>query len=76
MKAGVPMNAVTTPGGISVAIPCLIAYAFLVQTGNTILDDVERYGSRILLILRARKTDSFFLKLQRYFEQVNRGYEG
>jgi len=24
---------------------------------------------------RRRKTDSFFLKLQRYFEQVNRGYE-
>jgi len=55
LASGIAMAMYTTAGGISVAIPCLVAYSILVQRGNAILDDVERYGSRILLLLRARR---------------------
>jgi biopolymer transport protein ExbB len=54
LAAGIGMAMYTTAGGIAVAIPCLVAYAILVQRGNSILDDVERYGTRVLLLLRAR----------------------
>lgn len=57
LAAGIAMAMYTTAGGISVAIPCLVTYSILVQRGNAILDDVERYGTRILLLLRARKQD-------------------
>lgn len=54
LAKGIAMAMYTTAGGISVAIPCLVSYAILVQRGNAILDDVERYGARVLLLLRAR----------------------
>lgn len=54
LAEGIAMAMYTTAGGIAVAIPCLICYAILVQRGNTLLDDVERYGTRVLLLLRAR----------------------
>ncbi|MEQ1565359.1 MAG: MotA/TolQ/ExbB proton channel family protein [Myxococcota bacterium] len=55
LAQGIAMAMYTTAGGISVAIPCLVSYAVLVQRGNAILDDVERYGTRLLLLLRARR---------------------
>ncbi len=51
---GIAIAMYTTAGGIAVAIPCLIAYAMLVQRGNAILDDTDRFGTRMLLLLRAR----------------------
>ncbi|MEQ1500767.1 MAG: MotA/TolQ/ExbB proton channel family protein [Myxococcota bacterium] len=54
LAAGIAMAMYTTAGGISVAIPTLIAYSVLVQRGNAILDDVERYGTKVMLVLLAR----------------------
>lgn len=58
LAAGIAMAMYTTAGGLSVAIPCLVVYSVLVQRGNAILDDVERYGTRVLLLLRARKNQA------------------
>lgn len=54
LASGIAMAMYTTAGGITVAIPCLILYAVFVQRGNAILDDVDRFGTRTLLLLRAR----------------------
>jgi biopolymer transport protein ExbB/TolQ len=54
LASGIAMAMYTTAGGIAVAIPCLVLYAVFVQRGNAILDDVDRFGTRILLLLRAR----------------------
>lgn len=54
LAAGIATAMYTTAGGISVAIPTLLAYAVLVQRGNAILDDAEHYGMRLRILLRAR----------------------
>lgn len=55
LAAGISLAMYTTAGGIAAAIPTLIAYAVLVQKGNSILDDVERVGARMVMILLARR---------------------
>jgi len=46
----------TTAAGLAVAIPCVIAYAFLNSRVNTILHDMERAGIEIVnLIMESRQ---------------------
>jgi biopolymer transport protein ExbB len=58
LSKGISLAMYTTAGGISVAIPTLMAYSVLVQRGNAILDDVERHGMRVVMLLLARKKAS------------------
>jgi biopolymer transport protein ExbB/TolQ len=55
LAEGISLAMYTTAGGISAAIPTLVWYAVLVQKGNAILDDVERVGARVTMLLTSRK---------------------
>lgn len=55
LSAGIALAMYTTAGGIAVAIPTLMAHAFLVHRANRILDDVDRSAMRVLLLLSARR---------------------
>lgn len=54
LAQGISLAMYTTAGGIAAAIPTLIAYAILVHKGNSILDDVERVATRMVLLLVGR----------------------
>lgn len=58
LSAGIAIAMYTTAGGIAVAIPTLLAHAFLVNRANRILDDVDRSALRVLLLLQARRQGS------------------
>lgn len=55
LSAGIALAMYTTAGGIAVAIPTLLAHAFLVHRANRILDDVDRSALRVMLLLDTRK---------------------
>jgi len=55
LAQGISIAMYTTAGGISAAIPTLVAYAVLVQKSSTIIDDVERVGARMIMLLLARQ---------------------
>jgi biopolymer transport protein ExbB len=55
LSAGIALAMYTTAGGIAVAIPALLAHAFLVNRANRILDDVDRSALRVMLLLDARR---------------------
>ncbi len=55
LAQGISLAMYTTAGGISAAIPTLVAYAVLVQKSSTIIDDVERVGARMIMLLLARQ---------------------
>ncbi len=55
LAAGIAMAMYTTAAGIAVAIPTLVAYSILVQRGNSVLDDAERCGLKVSMLLLARQ---------------------
>jgi biopolymer transport protein ExbB/TolQ len=42
----------TTAFGLVVAVPCSLVYGFLYNKINTVIDEVEHYSGRLLLLLR------------------------
>lgn len=55
LAAGISTAMHATASGIAVAIPALIAYAVLAQRSNALLDDVDRVGARMMLLVRSAK---------------------
>lgn len=55
LAEGISLAMYATAAGISAAIPTLISYAALVAKSNAILDDVERVGARVIMLLIARR---------------------
>ena len=55
LAGGIALAMRTTAGGIAVAIPCLLAYSYLAQRANAILDDVDRAGMRLVMLLLSRR---------------------
>ncbi len=55
LAKGIAIAMYTTAAGIAVAIPTLVAHSLLVTRGNAILDDVDRYGLRLVMLLDARR---------------------
>jgi biopolymer transport protein ExbB len=55
LAAGIAIAMYTTAAGIAVAIPTLVAYSILVQRGNIVLDDAERCGLKVTMLLLARQ---------------------
>jgi biopolymer transport protein ExbB len=55
LAKGIAIAMYTTASGIAVAIPTLIAHSMLVIRGNAILDDVDRFGLKLVMLLDARR---------------------
>jgi biopolymer transport protein ExbB len=55
LAGGIALAMRTTAGGIAVAIPCLMAYSYLAQRANAILDDVDRSGMKIVMLLLSHR---------------------
>lgn len=55
LARGISIAMQTTAAGIAVAIPSLAAHSILVHRVDAMLDDMERYGLRIIQILLARQ---------------------
>jgi biopolymer transport protein ExbB/TolQ len=55
LAKGIAIAMYTTASGIAVAIPTLVAHSILVIRGNAILDDVDRFGLRLIMLLDARR---------------------
>lgn len=55
LAGGIALAMRTTASGIAVAIPSLLAYAYLAQRANTLLDDVDRCGMKMEMLLTSRK---------------------
>jgi biopolymer transport protein ExbB len=55
LAAGIATAMYATAGGLTVAIPTLVAYAILVARSNAILDDCDRFGAKMVMLLGARK---------------------
>lgn len=55
LAGGIAMAMYATAGGITVAIPTLAAYAWLVARANHILDDADRCGLKLVMLLLARQ---------------------
>ncbi len=58
LAQGISLAMYATAAGISAAIPTLVSYAALVAKSNAILDDVERVGARVVMLLIARRRDA------------------
>jgi len=58
LAGGIALAMRTTAGGITVAIPCLLSYSYLAQRANSILDDVDRAGMRLVMLLVSRRKGS------------------
>lgn len=58
LAKGIAIAMYTTAAGIAVAIPTLIAHSLLVTRGNAIMDDVDRYGLKLVLLLDARRKNA------------------
>jgi biopolymer transport protein ExbB/TolQ len=55
LAGGIALAMRTTASGIAVAIPSLLAYAYLAQRSNALLDDVDRCGMRVEMLLVSRQ---------------------
>lgn len=55
LAGGISLAMQTTASGIAVAIPALLAYSFLAQRANGVLDDVERCGLKMEMLLLSRQ---------------------
>ena len=55
LSAGISTAMNTTAFGLVVAIPCSMAYGFLFNRINQIVDDVEHYSAHLLMLLRTGK---------------------
>lgn len=52
LSAGISTAMNTTAFGLIVAIPCMLAYGFLYNKINQIIDEIEHYSARLLLLLQ------------------------
>lgn len=52
LSAGISTAMNTTAFGLIVAIPCSLTYGFLLNKINTIIDEIEHYSGRLLILLR------------------------
>lgn len=52
LSAGISTAMNTTAFGLIVAIPCSLAYGFLYNKINNIIDEVDHYSGRLLILLR------------------------
>jgi len=52
LSLGISTAMNTTAVGLIVAIPCSLAYGFLLNQINTIVDSIEHYSARLLVLLR------------------------
>lgn len=52
LSAGISTAMNTTAFGLIVAIPCSLAYGFLLNKINTIIDEIEHFSGRLLILLR------------------------
>ncbi len=52
LSTGISTAMNTTAFGLIVAIPCSLAYGYLYNQINTIVDEIEHYSGRLLLLLR------------------------
>lgn len=61
LSAGISTAMNTTAFGLVVAIPCMLCYGFLFNQINTIVDEIEHYSARLLMLLRtgSKYFDSF-----------------
>lgn len=55
LASGISTAMYATAGGLTVAIPTLLVYAVLVQRANALLDDVDRHGAKMVMLLLARR---------------------
>lgn len=62
LSAGISTAMSTTAFGLIVAIPCMLTYGFLYNKINSMVDEVDHYSSRLLILLRTGS---------QYFEQFN-----
>lgn len=51
LSAGIATAMNSTAGGLIVAIPCSLAYGYLLNQVNAIIDDIEHYSGRLLILL-------------------------
>lgn len=52
LSAGISTAMNTTAFGLVVAIPCSMVYGYLYNRINTIIDEIEHYSGRLLILLR------------------------
>ncbi len=52
ISGGIATALNATAFGLFVAIPCMLAYGFLYNRINGVIDDVEHYSARLLMLLR------------------------
>src|SRR5690606_20295791 len=54
LAAGISVAMNATMLGLGIAIPCMIAYSFLISKTNKLVSEIEQSGIRILDILKQR----------------------
>lgn len=64
LAAGISKAMFTTAGGLMIAIPCMLAYGYLFNRINSMIDEIEHFSSRLLMLLRTGSE---------YFENFNAG---
>lgn len=52
LSEGISTAMNTTAFGLIVAIPCMLCYGFLFNRINTIVDEIEHYSAKLLMLLR------------------------
>lgn len=52
LSAGIATAMNTTAFGLIVAIPCMLCYGYLYNRINSIVDDIDYYSGRLLMLLR------------------------
>jgi len=65
LAAGISTAMNTTALGLIVAIPCMLCYGFLFNRINSIVDEMEHYSARLLILLRTGRE---------YFENFSAGF--
>lgn len=55
LAAGIALAMRATAAGLAVAIPSILLHSWLVQRANALLDDVDRHGLKMVLLLEARR---------------------
>ena len=52
LSAGISTAMNTTAFGLIVAVPCMFCYGFLFNRINTLVDDIDHFSARLLMLLR------------------------
>ena len=58
LAAGIYQSLITTAGGLVVAIPCSIGYAYLSSRVNALMRDMERAGIEVVNLIVDNRGDS------------------